>query len=97
MRTEPIIAEGIERHIYLGTLDPRGPFPGKIYAHSLCMSDESVLYVPRIDAHAVVVMEDDDDVVGHCYCSNCNDSINTFDTYCSHCGARLIGKNIREQ
>jgi len=93
-KVKPIITEGSENHIYLGVLDPRGPFPSKIYAHSMCLGDEPVLYVPRILAYAVVVMEDDDSLIGHCYCSNCKDSINMFDTYCCHCGARLRGQKV---
>ena len=90
----PIITEGSENHIYLGVSDPRGPFPSRIYAHAMCLCDEPVLYVPRIFAYTVVVMDDDDSLIGHCYCSNCKDSINTFDTYCRHCGARLRGRKV---
>ena len=93
-KVKPIITEGSENHIYLGIVDPRGPFPSRIYAHSMCLSDEPVLYVPRIFAYVIVVMKDDDKLIGHCYCSNCKDSINMFDTYCSHCGSRLRGRKI---
>lgn len=93
-KVKPIIAEGSENHICLGVFDPHGPFPGKIYVHAFCISDEPVLYVPLIFAYAVVVMEDDDNLVGYCYCSNCKDSINIFDTYCRHCGAKLKGRKV---
>ena len=93
-KVKPIIAEGLENHLYLSVLDPQGPFPSKIYAHTICLSDESVLYVPRIFAYVIVVMEDDDNIISHCYCSNCKDSINMFDTYCCHCGARLRGRKV---
>ena len=88
-KVKPIFDEGLENHIYLGLINPQGPFPSKIYAHAICLSDEPVLYVPRIFAHAMVIMEDDDSVVGHCTCSICNKSINMFDKYCVHCGAKI--------
>ena len=93
-KVKPVIADGLENHIYLGVLNPQGPFPSKIYARALCPSDEPVLYVPRIFAYAVIVMEDDDNLIGHCYCSNCKNSINMFDAYCCHCGARLNGRKV---
>ena len=93
-KIKPIIIEGSEKHIYLEVIDQRGPFPSKIYAHSMCLSDEPVLYVPRIFADGIVVMKDDEKVIGHCYCSNCKNSIDMFDGYCSHCGAKLRGRKI---
>lgn len=93
-KVRPIIAEGLESHVRLGILNPQGPFPSKLYAHTIWIDDESVLYVPRIFAYAVIVMEDDDNLIGHCYCSNCKNLINMFDTYCCHCSARLRGRKV---
>ena len=87
-RVKPIITEESDNHIYLGVLDPRGPFPGRIYAHSMCLNDEPVIYVPQIFANVIVVVEEDD-AIGYSYCSNCKKSVNIFDKYCCHCGAKL--------
>lgn len=85
-----VLDDGIEPHIYLATQDPQGPFPAKVYVHaSFVNEDPKVMYVPRIFAKNVVVMEDDDNIVGHCYCSNCEKNINIFDKYCRYCGAKL--------
>lgn len=93
-KVKPTIAEKLEKHIYFGMLDQRGPFPNKLYAHALGPSDEAVLYVPCIFAYAIVVMEDDDNLIGRCYCSNCKDSVNIFDKYCCHCGAKLKDRKV---
>ena len=89
---KPIIGKNYEKDIYFGVLDPKGPFPSKIHAHAFVYEDPSVTYVPLIRATAITVMEND--TVDHCMCSNCNDTINMFDTYCCHCGARIIGKKF---
>ena len=93
-KVKPTIADGSEKHIYLSGINPEGPFPSKIYVHPMCIYDASVLYAPRIFAYIVVVMEDDDNLTGHCYCSNCKDSIDMFDAYCCHCGAKLKGRKV---
>lgn len=85
----PVIDDGIERHIYLATPDPQGPFPAKIYVHAFVNVDSPVIYIPQLLSNAIVVMSDDDNVVGHCYCSNCEKNINFVDKYCRHCGAKL--------
>ena len=91
---EPIIDKGYVFTTYLKSTDPRGPFPSKLYVHAMCHDDPALLYVPRINAYTIVIMGDDDNIIGHCECSNCHDNVNLFDTYCSHCGARLIGRKV---
>lgn len=93
-KVKPIIKKGSEHHIYLGILNPSGPFPNKIYAHSMCINDDPVIYIPRIFAHTILVTEDDDNVIGHCFCSQCKKSVNMFDAYCRHCGAKLKSRKI---
>lgn len=94
-KVTPVIAEGTDCHIYLAAPDPQGPFPAKIYAHASFVNDNSpVMYVPRIFAKHIVVMEDDDNIVGHSYCSKCEKNVNMFDKYCRHCGARLNEKKF---
>lgn len=90
----PLFSDMEDFHIYIGAANPQGPFPNKIYAHALCIDDPAIIYVPRIEAYTIVIMGDDDNIVGHCECSNCHDTINLFDTYCCHCGSRLIGRKV---
>ena len=90
---EPIIKPDLEAHVCLPITSSNEPFPGKIYAHTIWhntyITDNIVMYIPQILSNAIVVMSDDDNVVGHCICSNCKKNINFVDKYCRHCGAQL--------
>jgi len=49
---------------------------------------------PTVDAepkHAYVIVDED----GNMECSNCGSSF-CFDSYCGHCGAKLIGERKKE-
>ncbi len=90
----PIFKKDFIKHIFLGILNPQGPFPDKIYAHSISISDPPVLYIPRIYADAIITMDKEDNAIGHCECSNCQVAINPFDIYCSNCGAKIKRRQI---
>lgn len=94
-KVKPIFSSGITRHIFLGLINPAGPFPSKILAHSFCYSDDPIVYIPKIEAYAMVRM-DDECIIGHTTCSNCNGTIDPFDDYCSHCGAEIKGRKLLE-
>ena len=91
---EPIIDKGYVFHTYLESSDPRGPFPSKLIVHAMCNNDPELIYVPQIEVPILIIMSNEDNVIGHCECTNCHDNVNPFDTYCCHCGARLIGKKV---
>lgn len=90
---EPIIKPDLEAHVYLRITSCNEPFPSKIYAHTMWhdmyITDKPVIYIPQLLSNAIVVMSDDDNIVGHCICSNCKKNINFVDKYCRHCGAKL--------
>lgn len=92
-KVKPIFTKELEYRFYLGVLNPQGPFPSKVYGYAMSLRDEPVLYVPRIFAYTIIVM-DDDNLISHCHCSNCKNSINIFDAYCCHCGAKLKGRKV---
>ena len=94
MTIKPIFSSNITRHIFLGLMDPNGPFPSKILAHSFSYSDTPIEYVPLINAQAIVTL-DDDGIIGHCTCSSCENSVDLFDGYCSHCGAKLKERKLQ--
>lgn len=92
--TDPLFRKDYVKRIFFGLRNPRGPFPTKLYAHALVLSDDPILYVPRIYADIIVEMDDDDSAVGNSYCSECKNNIGLFDAYCCHCGAKLRNRKI---
>lgn len=88
----PFTADDLDYHVYLGLLNPNGPFPKKIYAHGISMNDPPLIYVPRQTAHALIFLDDDDYAIGRCKCSCCHETIDIFDKYCSHCGSKIIDR-----
>ena len=70
-------------------------FPKKLIAvKPMCMynTDSEQTYIPLVKATADIVFMDDDFTIGHCHCSNCEKTIDIFDKYCSHCGAKIMGR-----
>lgn len=76
-------------------LDPfsEEPLPEKLLIHRFVISDKPELYFKRIYCNAVIATNDDH-VVGHCKCSNCHNTMNPFDKFCSNCGAKSKGRII---
>ena len=46
--------------------------------------------VVRMSAHGRVELSGDG-VVGHAKCSACGGSVSPYDSYCRHCGVRILG------
>lgn len=38
----------------------------------------------------VAIVTSNDDGVGHCQCSKCNKTIHWQDSYCRHCGRKIV-------
>lgn len=57
----------------------------KAYLNGLKLAREEERKIGHID----IFMEDEDGILGHCSCSECNKNVELFDNYCSHCGAHL--------
>ncbi len=78
--------------ISLSKINPGGLFPNEIW---VCDNNDSELvYTPLIKSDIMVTMIDEDCAIGHCECSNCKESVNFFDKYCYHCGAKLMTRKI---
>lgn len=71
-------------------------YPGKLKVRALFQDDPEVLYVARLYCDALVTM-DDDSAIGSCKCSNCKKSIDVFDKFCRHCGAKSRGRKIVQE
>lgn len=81
------------RHIFLTSIIPNEPLPSELLVHSFTYTDEPIHYIPKIEAYALITM-DEDGIIGHCKCSYCTKSIDLFDKFCSHCGAKLISRKL---
>lgn len=79
----------------------KGPFPEKIVLQRLFTTFDDPkteeLYFKRVYCYAIVQMYDEDNVVGSCICSNCNNSLGLFEKFCPHCGAKIQGKKILDK
>ena len=67
------------------------PFGNVFYTNQSYLNNDQTekVYIEQIKAFAEVTMMDDDLTIDSCRCSNCKRSIDIFDKYCSHCGAKL--------
>ncbi len=87
-----------DESIHYISYSPILPFPDKVILRRFFVnqdsSDTEQLYFKRIYCDAIVVMQDEDNVVGNCTCSICKNSIDLFDKFCSNCGAKVKGRRI---
>ena len=70
-------------------------FPGKIKASSSILGTESLDYIP-LKYCVINVTIDDDCIVGHSECSECNHRVDVSINYCPYCGAKVRGKYVKE-
>lgn len=54
-----------------------------------------LIYIPKITTHAIIQMNDDDSIE-YCHCGNCNKTIEPYDRYCKHCGAKVTEVDVIE-
>ena len=71
---------------------PTDPFPDKVTLNKRIGITQQ--YVKQLTAHAIVTMYDGDNIIGSCTCSNCKKRINLFSIFCSHCGAKIVDRQI---
>lgn len=80
--SDKIIFDDNDWCVYLGR------FPKRIKIATSSLRKNYVTYTPLISAKTIITM-DDDTSIGNSSCSNCNNSIDIFDKYCKHCGAKM--------
>ena len=77
------------------------PYPHKIILHKLGTkpdsSDFEKLYFERIYCNAIITMFDDDNTIGSSICSNCKNSLELFEKFCPHCGAKIKGRQVLDR
>ncbi len=75
---------------------PKDIWPGAILVSKDSSIEPSQWYMPGKTAYACITLSEDN-ITGSCKCSVCNRHIDQFDNFCRICGAKIIGKQIKNR
>ena len=79
------------------TFDIDGAFPTRIEGRLLDATTghtQSRKYVIYRECYADVILDPDECAIGRTQCSKCRETIEPFDKYCSHCGAKIKKRRL---
>lgn len=76
--------------------DTGGAFPTRLEGRlpGFAGLDQSRKYVIYRECYADVILDPDECAIGRTRCSKCRETIEPFDKYCSHCGAKVKKRRL---